>query len=88
MREHAPAAAAVHGPRHVRLQPDRTTEKPVIASVQTTPSPGTELILCCDLVVVADDAVFGLREIVVGIREGGPVGCCVGWAQQRPRSWP
>jgi enoyl-CoA hydratase/carnithine racemase len=46
--------------------------KPVIASVHNHAlAGGTELILCCDLVVAADDAVFGLREIVVGILPGG-----------------
>jgi enoyl-CoA hydratase/carnithine racemase len=46
--------------------------KPVIASVHNHAlAGGTELILCCDMVIAADDAVFGLREIAVGILPGG-----------------
>jgi enoyl-CoA hydratase/carnithine racemase len=46
-------------------------EKPVVAAVhQRALGGGTELALCCDLIVAADDAQFGLPEILVGIVPG------------------
>jgi enoyl-CoA hydratase/carnithine racemase len=46
-------------------------DKPVIAAVQGyAVAGGTELILACDLVVAADDAVLGLSEMRVGVIPG------------------
>lgn len=57
----------------------RTMERlpqPVIASVRGhAVAGGTELTLACDLVIAADDAVFGLTEIRVGVIPGA--GACV-----------
>lgn len=45
--------------------------KPVIAAVQGyAPGGGTELSLCCDMVLAADDAKFGLAEIKIGVIPG------------------
>jgi enoyl-CoA hydratase/carnithine racemase len=45
--------------------------KPVIASVQGfAPGGGTELSLCCDMVIAADDAKFALAEIKLGVIPG------------------
>jgi enoyl-CoA hydratase/carnithine racemase len=45
--------------------------KPVIAAVQGyAPGGGTELSLCCDMVIAADDAKFGLAEIRIGVIPG------------------
>jgi enoyl-CoA hydratase/carnithine racemase len=50
--------------------------KPVIASVHGHAlAGGTELTLCCDLVVASDDALFGLTEMRVGVIPGA--GACV-----------
>ena len=48
-----------------------TLEKPVIAAVQGfAPGGGTELSLCCDMVIAADDAKFGLAETKIGVIPG------------------
>lgn len=45
--------------------------KPMIASVQGyAPGGGTELSLCCDMVLAADDAKFALAEIKIGVIPG------------------
>jgi enoyl-CoA hydratase/carnithine racemase len=45
--------------------------KPMIASVQGyAPGGGTELSLCCDMVLAADNAQFGLAEIKIGVIPG------------------
>jgi enoyl-CoA hydratase/carnithine racemase len=45
--------------------------KPVIASVQGyAPGGGTELSLCCDMVIAAEDAKFALAEIKLGVIPG------------------
>jgi enoyl-CoA hydratase/carnithine racemase len=50
----------------------RAVPQPTIASVfGFTLGGGFELALCCDLVVAAEDAVFGLPEATVGIVPGG-----------------
>lgn len=51
-------------------------DEPVIASVGGYAiAGGTELTLACDLVIAADDAVFGLSEARVGVIPGA--GACV-----------
>jgi enoyl-CoA hydratase/carnithine racemase len=46
--------------------------KPVISSVHSyCLAGGTELTLCCDMVVASEDAVFGLPEIKIGVIPGG-----------------
>ena len=48
-----------------------TLQKPVIAAVQGfAPGGGTELSLCCDMVIAADDAKFGLAETKIGVIPG------------------
>jgi enoyl-CoA hydratase len=48
-----------------------TIRKPVIASVEGyAPGGGTEITVCCDLVIAADDAKFGLAETKVGVMPG------------------
>jgi len=48
-----------------------TIKKPVIASVEGwAPGGGTEISVCCDLVIAADDAKFGLAETKVGVMPG------------------
>jgi enoyl-CoA hydratase/carnithine racemase len=50
--------------------------KPVIASVYGHAiAGGTELTLCCDLVVTSEDAFFGLTEMRIGVIPGA--GACV-----------
>lgn len=45
--------------------------KPMIASVQGyAPGGGTELSLCCDMVLAAENAKFGLAEIKIGVIPG------------------
>jgi enoyl-CoA hydratase/carnithine racemase len=45
--------------------------KPMIASVQGyAPGGGTELSLCCDMVLASDDAKFALAEIKLGVIPG------------------
>lgn len=45
--------------------------KPMIASVRGfAPGGGTELSLCCDMVLAADDAKFALAEIKIGVIPG------------------
>lgn len=45
--------------------------KPMIASVQGyAPGGGTELTLCCDIVIAAEDAKLGLAEIKIGVIPG------------------
>jgi enoyl-CoA hydratase/carnithine racemase len=45
--------------------------KPVVASVQGyAPGGGTELSLCCDMVIAAEDAKFALAEIKLGVIPG------------------
>ncbi len=45
--------------------------KPVIASVHGfAPGGGTELSLCCDMVIASDDAKLGLAEIKLGVIPG------------------
>ena len=47
-------------------------EVPIIAAVHGYAlGGGCELALCCDLVVAADDAVFGLPEVGLGLVPGG-----------------
>ena len=47
-------------------------EVPIIAAVHGYAlGGGCELALCCDLVVAADDAVFGLPEVGLGLIPGG-----------------
>jgi len=47
-------------------------EVPIIAAVHRYAlGGGCELALCCDLVVAADDAVFGLPEVGLGLVPGG-----------------
>jgi enoyl-CoA hydratase len=49
----------------------RTRSKPIIAAVQGAAlAGGFEVMLACDLVVAADDAVFGLPEPKLGIIAG------------------
>ena len=48
-----------------------TLEKPVIAAVQGfATGGGTELSLCCDMIIAADDAKFGLAETKIGVIPG------------------
>jgi enoyl-CoA hydratase/carnithine racemase len=48
-----------------------TIRKPVIASVEGwAPGGGTEISVCCDFVIAADDAKFGLAEIKIGVMPG------------------
>jgi enoyl-CoA hydratase/carnithine racemase len=50
----------------------RAAPQPTIASVfGFALGGGFELALCCDLIVAAEDAVFGLPEVTVGIVPGG-----------------
>src|SRR6266516_6967183 len=50
----------------------RSVPQPTIASVfGSALGGGFELALSCDLIVAADDAVFGLPEVTVGIVPGG-----------------
>src|SRR4029079_16133629 len=50
----------------------RSMPQPTVASVfGFALGGGFELALCCDLVVAAEDAVFGLPEVGVGILPGG-----------------
>jgi enoyl-CoA hydratase/carnithine racemase len=50
----------------------RAVPQPTIASVfGYALGGGFELALCCDLIVAAEDAVFGLPEVGVGIVPGG-----------------
>jgi enoyl-CoA hydratase/carnithine racemase len=45
--------------------------KPMIASVHGfAPGGGTELSLCCDMVIASEDAKFGLAEIKIGVIPG------------------
>jgi enoyl-CoA hydratase/carnithine racemase len=45
--------------------------KPVIASVEGwAPGGGTEISVCCDIVLAADDAKFGLAEMKIGVMPG------------------
>lgn len=45
--------------------------KPMIASVHGyAPGGGTELTLCCDIVIASDDAKFALAEIKIGVIPG------------------
>ena len=45
--------------------------KPMIASVHGyAPGGGTELTLCCDIVLASDDAKFALAEIKIGVIPG------------------
>lgn len=45
--------------------------KPMIASVHGhAPGGGTELSLCCDMVLASEDAKFGLAEIKIGVIPG------------------
>ena len=48
-----------------------TIRKPVIASIEGwAPGGGTEISVCCDLIVAADDAKFGLAEMKIGVMPG------------------
>jgi enoyl-CoA hydratase/carnithine racemase len=48
-----------------------TIRKPVIASVEGwAPGGGTEISVCCDMVIAADDAKFGLAEMRIGVMPG------------------
>ena len=48
-----------------------TIRKPVIASIEGwAPGGGTEISVCCDLIVAADDAKFGLAEMRIGVMPG------------------
>ena len=48
-----------------------TIRKPVIASVEGwAPGGGTEISVCCDLVIAADDAKFALAEMKIGVMPG------------------
>lgn len=48
-----------------------TIRKPVIASVEGyAPGGGTEISVCCDMVIAADDAKFGLAEMKIGVMPG------------------
>ncbi|MBI5905581.1 MAG: enoyl-CoA hydratase/isomerase family protein [Deltaproteobacteria bacterium] len=48
-----------------------TIRKPMIASVHGyAPGGGTELTLCCDIVIASDDARFALAEINIGVIPG------------------
>jgi len=48
-----------------------TIRKPVIASVEGwAPGGGTEISVCCDMVIAADDAKFGLAETKIGVMPG------------------
>ena len=50
----------------------RTLQVPTIAAVHGWAlGGGFELALCCDLIVAADDARFGLTEVTLGIIPGG-----------------
>jgi enoyl-CoA hydratase/carnithine racemase len=48
-----------------------TIRKPVIASIEGwAPGGGTEISVCCDFVLAADDAKFGLAEVKIGVMPG------------------
>jgi enoyl-CoA hydratase/carnithine racemase len=48
-----------------------TIRKPVIASVEGyAPGGGTEISVCCDMVIASDDAKFGLAEMKIGVMPG------------------
>lgn len=48
-----------------------TIRKPVIASIEGwAPGGGTEISVCCDMVILADDAKLGLAEIKIGVMPG------------------
>jgi enoyl-CoA hydratase/carnithine racemase len=45
--------------------------KPVIASVEGwAPGGGTEISVCCDIVIASDDTKFGLAEMKIGVMPG------------------
>lgn len=51
---------------------ERPPRKPLIAAVEGYAlAGGTELVLACDLVVAANDAVFGIPEVKRGLVAGG-----------------
>jgi crotonobetainyl-CoA hydratase/dehydration protein DpgD len=58
-------------PGHPRLTDRFTLSKPVLARVRGYAlGGGFELALACDLIVAADDAVFGLPEVRLGLVPG------------------
>ncbi|MEM1099904.1 MAG: crotonase/enoyl-CoA hydratase family protein [Pseudomonadota bacterium] len=69
--ERGEAEDILFGPGHLGGFVSRPRRKPVIASVHGPAlAGGFELVLACDLVVAAEEAVFGLPEAKIGLVAG------------------